>query len=250
VSGGKISGHARYGVERQSGAGSFLGSSIAFSSNTLGNVLGLMHTTSDRFELDANGYYSIIGGNPLLSFDSNDYMTYDRTNNTMAVYIGGTSKFFVNSSGPVLTTPVLGTPASGNLANCTFPTLNQSTSGTASNITAYTINQSVGTGNSPSFVDVTITSDESVKTNWRDFAPDMLTKFATVKHGIYDRTDVVLTQAGVSANSFQAVLPEGVTTGENGLLQISQSATLAIVAELTALVLRQEKRIADLEARL
>lgn len=36
------------------------------------------------------------------------------------------------------------------------PTLNQNTTGTASNITAYTINQNVGTGNSPSFVNATL----------------------------------------------------------------------------------------------
>lgn len=34
-----------------------------------------------------------------------------------------------------LVTPVLGTPASGNLANCTFPTLNQSTTGSAATLT-------------------------------------------------------------------------------------------------------------------
>lgn len=33
-----------------------------------------------------------------------------------------------------MVTPVLGTPTSGNLANCTFPTLNQNTSGTSSNV--------------------------------------------------------------------------------------------------------------------
>ena len=35
-----------------------------------------------------------------------------------------------------LVSPALGTPVSGNLANCTFPTLNQNTTGTAANITA------------------------------------------------------------------------------------------------------------------
>ena len=35
---------------------------------------------------------------------------------------------------PSFTTPALGTPSSGNLANCTFPTLNQNTSGTAANL--------------------------------------------------------------------------------------------------------------------
>jgi hypothetical protein len=42
----------------------------------------------------------------------------------------------VFATSPTLVTPVLGTPTSGNLANCTFPTLNQNTTGTAANITA------------------------------------------------------------------------------------------------------------------
>lgn len=36
---------------------------------------------------------------------------------------------------PTLITPILGTPQSGNLANCTFPTLNQNTTGTAATAT-------------------------------------------------------------------------------------------------------------------
>jgi len=36
---------------------------------------------------------------------------------------------------PTLTTPVLGTPTSGTLTNCTFPTLNQNTSGNAATVT-------------------------------------------------------------------------------------------------------------------
>ena len=60
----------------------------------------------------------------------------------------------VFATSPTLVSPILGTPTSGNLANCTFPTLNQNTTGTSSNITAYTINQSVGTGSTPSFLTV------------------------------------------------------------------------------------------------
>ena len=40
----------------------------------------------------------------------------------------------VLSTSPTLVTPVLGTPTSGNLANCTFPTLNQNTTGTAASV--------------------------------------------------------------------------------------------------------------------
>ena len=37
----------------------------------------------------------------------------------------------VFATSPTLVTPALGTPSSGNLANCTFPTLNQNTTGSA-----------------------------------------------------------------------------------------------------------------------
>ena len=54
----------------------------------------------------------------------------------------------VLSTSPTLVTPVLGTPTSGNLANCTFPTLNQNTTGTATNATNIL-------GNSQSYQNVT-----------------------------------------------------------------------------------------------
>ena len=41
----------------------------------------------------------------------------------------------VFATSPTLVTPVLGTPASGTLTNCTFPTLNQNTTGTAATVT-------------------------------------------------------------------------------------------------------------------
>jgi hypothetical protein len=47
---------------------------------------------------------------------------------------------------PTLITPILGTPQSGNLANCTFPTLNQNTSGTAAGLSATLAITSGGTG--------------------------------------------------------------------------------------------------------
>lgn len=51
----------------------------------------------------------------------------------------GTGSVVLNTS-PTLITPILGTPASGNLANCTFPVLNQSTTGNAATSTRTTIN--------------------------------------------------------------------------------------------------------------
>jgi hypothetical protein len=41
----------------------------------------------------------------------------------------------VLSTSPTLVTPILGTPTSGTLTNCTFPTLNQNTTGSAATVT-------------------------------------------------------------------------------------------------------------------
>jgi hypothetical protein len=72
---------------------------------------------------------------------------------TLPVANGGTgvtsstgSGDVVLSTSPTLVTPVLGTPASGNLANCTFPTLNQNTTGTADNVTGVVAIANGGTG--------------------------------------------------------------------------------------------------------
>ena len=82
---------------------------------------------------------------------------------TPKVWNGST---FVSSytftSGTTLIQPLLGTPISGNLANCTFPTLNQSTTGNAATATAL---QTARTINGVSFdgtQNITITAGVSL----------------------------------------------------------------------------------------
>jgi hypothetical protein len=72
---------------------------------------------------------------------------------TLAVARGGTgvststgTGSVVLSNSPTLVTPALGTPASGNLSNCTFPTLNQNTTGTAAGLSSTLVIGSGGTG--------------------------------------------------------------------------------------------------------
>jgi hypothetical protein len=76
---------------------------------------------------------------------------------TLPVANGGTgtttstgSGSVVLSTSPTFTTPILGTPTSGNLANCTFPTLNQNTTGTAGNVTGTVAVANGGTGSTTS----------------------------------------------------------------------------------------------------
>lgn len=49
------------------------------------------------------GYWFLgtAGGNPAINFDANDYFSYDRTNNLLNLWIGGTTVFSVGASGVV-----------------------------------------------------------------------------------------------------------------------------------------------------
>ena len=92
--------------------------------------------------------------------------------------------------------------------------------------------------------DITAFSDERLKTNWRPLAPDFVSKLAKVKSGVYDRTDMPATQAGVSAQELQKVLPESVTqVGADGTLAVAYGhAALASSVELAkeVVMLREE----------
>ena len=59
----------------------------------------------------------------------------DASNQLVSNTMTGTGDVVMSTS-PTLVTPALGTPTSGNLANCTFPTLNQDTTGTAAKANA------------------------------------------------------------------------------------------------------------------
>lgn len=90
------------------------------------------------------------------TFNQNTTGTAAGLSATLAVASGGTGVTTSTGTGnvvlsntPTLVTPILGTPTSGNLANCTFPTLNQNTTGTAASTpklltTNFTIEESGG----------------------------------------------------------------------------------------------------------
>jgi hypothetical protein len=125
-----------------------------FSSYAAGDILYAdSSTTLAKLSNVATGNALISGGvgaNP--SYGKIGLTTH--VSGTLPVLNGGTgvttstgSGNVVLSDSPTLVTPALGTPASGNLANCTFPTLNQNTTGTASNVTGVVAVANGGTGN-------------------------------------------------------------------------------------------------------
>ena len=99
---------------------------------------------------------------------------------------------------------------------------------------------------------VTAYSDERLKTNWRSMPTNYVARLAQVKVGIYDRTDNErLTQVGVSAQSFQELLPQAITVAndEIGTLSVSYgNAALASAVELAKDNVELRARIERLEA--
>ena len=96
--------------------------------------------------------------------------------------------------------------------------------------------------------DVTSSSDERLKTNWRPVQEDFVAKLANVKSGVYDRTDIQATQAGVSAQSLEEVLAEVVVTAPDGLKSVNYgNAALVAAIELAKQVVELRKEIAALK---
>lgn len=130
-----------------------------------------------------------------------------------------------------------------------YPIFATATSGTATTVkvssTKLTYNPSTGALSSTSHVS---SSDERLKTNWRDVAPDFVEQLAGVKSGIFDRTDFASTEAGVSAQSLQKVLAEVVVAGEDGMLSVNYGgAALVAAIKLAERVVALEARLAALE---
>lgn len=99
---------------------------------------------------------------------------------------------------------------------------------------------------------VTAYSDERLKTNWRDMPENFVARLAQVKVGIYDRTDEEdVTQVGVSAQSFQKLLPQAIMKAkdEMGTLSVSYgNAALASAVELAKDNVELRARIERLES--
>jgi hypothetical protein len=99
---------------------------------------------------------------------------------------------------------------------------------------------------------ITAFSDERLKTNWRDMPENFVARLAQVKVGIYDRTDEEdITQVGVSAQSFQQLLPQAIMTAKDEMQTLSVNyggAALASAVELAKDNVELRARIERLEA--
>jgi hypothetical protein len=225
----------------------------------------------------STGVLSITGLN-LSGLTASAAVATDASKNLVSVTNTGSGNNVLATS-PTLVTPVLGTPTSGTLTNCTgLPVGGISATGTPSSSTylrgdgAWAAvaaspggsNTQVQYNSSGSFAGsanltfdgtnlscggtVTASSDERLKTNWQPVIAGFVEKLAQVKSGIYDRTDIKSTQAGVSAQSLQEVLPQTVIADEEGMLKVAYgNAAMVSVIELAKMVIELKQEIANLK---
>jgi hypothetical protein len=88
---------------------------------------------------------------------------------------------------------------------------------------------------------ITMNSDERLKTGWEPIQGDFVEGLASVKCGTYERVDIGdgKRHVGVGAQSLQQVLPEAVLEGAQGFLSVAYgNAALVAVIELSREILR------------
>lgn len=86
---------------------------------------------------------------------------------------------------------------------------------------------------------ITGTSDERLKDDWRPMARDFLERMSGVLHGTFAWKESGMRSAGAGAQSLREVFPEAVHEADDGTLSIAYGHTaLVTVLELIPLVLR------------
>jgi hypothetical protein len=87
ISGGKLRGNTTYGIQALGGVVKYAGNTD-LSANTTAETTGSVWTTTPRLSIDTQHHISNSSNNPLHTYDTNDYTSYDRTNNVLADFIG------------------------------------------------------------------------------------------------------------------------------------------------------------------
>ena len=102
-----------------------------------------------------------------------------------------------------------------------------------------------------SAVSVVSSSDERLKTDWKNLPEDFIEQLAGVKNGTYQRIATGIRESGVAAQSLEPVLKEAVMSDENGMLSVMYgNAALVSVIELAKEVIKLRAEIKLLKAKI
>lgn len=181
-----------------------IGTGLSFSGGTLANT--------------GAGSGDAFVANPLSQFAAT---TSSQLAGVISDETGSGALVFANS--PTLVTPALGTPASGNLTNCTFPTLNQSTSGNAATATVLATARNINGVSFNGSASITVTCAGSTLSDTVTVA-----KGGTGLTAVGSALQVLRTNAGATALEF-ATVGSGDTVGPassvDGVVTLFDSTT-------------------------
>lgn len=94
------------------------------------------------------------------------------------------------------------------------------------------------------------TSDERLKTNWRDLPINFVKRLSLLKAGIYDRTDQKITQVGVPAQALRRLMPNAVNKGKDGMLSVAYgNAALVACVMLAREIEAMKSRLSAMESK-
>jgi hypothetical protein len=215
---------------------------IAYQTGSGASAFAVAPTVTDTFlKWDGSAFAWASAGGANITDDTTTNATYYPT---FSASNSGTFSNALTSS-----TKLRYNPSTGTLSATTF---SGALSGNASTATTASTANALNSSNSYSVVNLTASgtvsgsSDERIKTNWRDLPDDFIEKLAKVKHGIYDRTDIELTQVGVGAQSLKEILENAVFANDQGMLSVAYgNAALVACIKLAERVLELEKQLKE-----
>jgi len=253
VGGGKSIGNARYGIENASTGVVLFDGSTDLSTNTLGRSLGSVWTQVERLVIDDTFYLTKISNNPSIVFDSNDLITYDRTNNQLICTINSAGVFKIDPSYlqsyvdiyvETLTAnkPVF-TDANKKLTSAGVVGTGQGGTGlqsfTNGGVVYASSTSALTTGGGLTYNgtdltcggNVTAYSDARLKKNIK-VIENALEKVNKISGYTFERTDIdVGSQTGVIAQELINVLPEAVSTTHSGMYTVAYGNMVGLLIE-------------------
>ena len=210
---------------------------VTFSNTIAGSVNGNAATVTNG--VYTTGTQSIGGVKTFTGSGTDAYMYLTATN--------GISVFQLTASGTNASFTIYGNATNGERSRISVTDTRSFTvsnnSGSTNHLTLDSSGNLTVTGN------MTASSDERLKQNWRTLDSLFLNDLASVKVGIYERKDSGVTQVGVSAQSLKEVLPQAVLEGTDGMLSVAYgNAALAAAVLLAQEVTALKQKVQALEA--
>ena len=180
--------------------------------------------TASNVTTNANltGHITSVGNAAVLgSFTSLQLLT------ALTDETGTGANVFANT--PTLVAPLLGTPTSGNLANCTFPTLNQNTTGNASTATTLQTARAINGVSFDGSAAITVTAAAgtlSGATLSSGVTASSLTSVGTISSGVWNGSSISTTYTDAKVTSIVAGTNISLS-GATGAVTVNVSGTVA-----------------------